>query len=303
MAQRLVGDSFEIETLRREIRAVAPTSSTVLITGETGTGKGLVARLLHETSGVAPFVHVDCAALSPSLIESEFFGHERGAFTGASDRRVGRLEQAAGGTLFLDELAELHPGLQSKLLRVLQDRTFERVGGVDTHVLQARVVAATNRDLRSEIAAGRFRSDLYYRLQVFEVRVPSLRERRADLPLLVEFLAARLGHAPCVSEAFLAKLQLHDWPGNVRELANLVERLQITRPGGPWQAADLDGLLVRRVEGPCVERRSARDRFLAGERSVLERLLTDHGWNVSAAARSLGLSRGGLRRRIERAGL
>ena len=303
MAQRLVGESSGIDMLRREVRAVAATSATVLITGETGTGKGLVARLLHDLSGASPFVHVDCAALSPSLIESELFGHERGAFTGASERRIGRFEQARGGTLFLDELAELHPGLQAKLLRVLQDRAFERVGGAETRVLRARVVAATNRDLPCEIAAGRFRPDLYYRLQVFELRVPSLRERRSDLPRLVNFLAARFGGVPRVSESFLARLQSHDWPGNVRELANLLERLQVTKPGGPWEESDLDGLLVRRVGVADVEQLSGRDRFLAGERAALEALLIDHGWNVSSAARSLGLSRGGLRRRIARVGL
>lgn len=303
MAQRLIGETSGIDVLRREVRAIAATPSTVLITGETGTGKGLVARFLHEESGVSPFVHVDCAALSPSLIESELFGHERGAFTGASERRIGRLEQARSGTLFLDELAELHPRLQSKLLRVLHDRAFERVGGADTRVLRARVVAATNRDLRREIAEGRFRADLYYRLQVFELRVPSLRERRSDLPLLVDFLAARFGPVPRISESFLAKLQRHDWPGNVRELANLLERLQVTKPGGPWEVADLDGLLVRRVGAADAEGLSARDRFVAGERATLEALLIDHGWNVSAAARSLGLSRGGLRGRMARVGL
>ena len=302
MAEFLVGDSPDIRALRRELQVVAGTGSTVLITGETGTGKGLVARLLHELSGASPFVHVDCASLSPSLIESELFGHERGSFTGASERRVGRLEQAGEGSLFLDELAELDPWLQSKLLRVLQDRVFERVGGAETQSLRARVMAATNRDLPQEIAAGRFRADLYSRLQVFEIRVPPLRDRRSDLPLLVDFLASRWGRRPRMAESFGSRLQAYDWPGNVRELANVLERLQITKPEGPWEASDLDGLLVGRPRRPVAQSPTGREGFLEYERASLEALLLQHRWNVSAAARSLGVSRGALRGRLSRVG-
>jgi DNA-binding NtrC family response regulator len=165
------------------------------------------------------------------------------------------------------------------------------------------VVAATNRDLHREIADGRFRADLYYRLQVFELRVPPLRERRSDLPLLVDFLTARRGRTPRIAESFRSRLQSHDWPGTVRELANVLERIQVTKPEGPWEASDLDGLLVGPDRVADVERPAARDRFLARERAALEGLLADHRWNVSAAARSLGVSRGALRGRLARLGL
>lgn len=303
MAHPLIGESAGMRALRCELAAIAKTRSTVLVTGETGTGKGLVARRIHELSGGSPFVHVDCAALSAGLIESELFGHEQGAFTGASERRVGRLEQAEAGTLFLDELSELPPGLQAKLLRVLQDRTFESVGGARTQVLRARVVAASNRDLREEIAAGRFRADLYYRLQVFEVRVPPLRARRSDLSGLVRFLAARRGAVPALSACFQARLEAHDWPGNVRELANLVERLQVRKPVGPWLGSDVEGLVESIPFGSESPAPAARERFRVAEREALEGLLVAHGWNVSAAARSLGVSRGALRGRMARIGL
>ena len=227
---RLAGDSVTIARLRQSLRRVARADATVLLRGETGTGKGLVARLLHDASAraSAPFAHVDCAALAPSVIESELFGHERGAFTGADACRAGRLEAAAGGTLFLDEIAELEPRLQAKLLRALQDRAFERVGGTRTLTLQARVVAATHRDLRRMVADGSFRADLYFRLQVFEVTLPPLRERLEDLPVLVArglaAIAARSGVAPpqC-GDPFVEALAVHRWPGNVRELWNLLE--------------------------------------------------------------------------------
>ena len=170
-------------------------------------------------------------------------------------------------------------------------------------MLRARVVAATNRDLHREIADGRFRADLYYRLQVFELRVPPLRERRSDLPLLVDFLTARFGRMPRIAESFRSRLESHDWPGNVRELANVLERMKVTKPEGPWEASDLDGLLVRPDCVADVEWPAARGRFLARERAALEGLLADHRWNVSAAARSLGVSRGALRGRLARLGL
>ena len=181
---RLAGDSAVVAQLRHALRRIARADATVLLRGETGTGKGLAARLLHDASprAAAPFAHVDCAALAPSVIESELFGHERGAFTGADAARAGRLEAAARGTLFLDEIAELEPRLQAKLLRALQDRAFERVGGTRTLALGARVVAATHRDLRRAVAEGSFRADLYFRLQVCEVTLPPLRERLEDLP-------------------------------------------------------------------------------------------------------------------------
>jgi DNA-binding NtrC family response regulator len=241
------------------------------------------------------------------VIESELFGHERGAFTGAGERRVGRLERAGTGTLFLDEIADVEPRLQAKLLRVLQDRAFERVGGGQTLPFRARIVAATNRDLAREIEGGRFRADLYYRLQVVELHVPPLRARLSDLPLLVRDLAARQARDPEIREAFLARLRAHDWPGNVRELANLVERLCVARPEGPWHAELLDelGQPLRGRARPAelADARTPRQRFDEQERAALEELLAAHRFNVSAAARSLGISRGALRGRMRRLGL
>ena len=296
----LVGESPPILALRQAIETVARTRASVLVTGETGTGKGLVARCIHELSGEAAFVHVDCASLSPTIIESELFGHERGAFTGAVERRIGRLERAGTGTVFLDEVADVEPRLQAKLLRVLQDRVFERVGGGETLRLRARVVAATNRDLLREIEAGRFRADLYYRLQVVEMHVPPLRHRLGDLPSLVAHLCRGLGRSPEIRPSFHARLRRHEWPGNVRELGNCVERLALVKPGGPWEASDLDGVLRAGTLGGARSLRSPRERFEERERAALGELLSAHGWNVSAAARSLGISRGALRGRIAR---
>jgi len=326
----LVGESLGITSLRQALRAVAATRSTVLVTGETGTGKGLLARLLHEASlrggssgrlEAPRFVHVDCASLSATVIESELFGHERGAFTGAAERRAGRLEWAGAGTVFLDEVAEIAPPLQAKLLRVLQDRCFERVGGNRTLPLRARVVAATNRDLGLEIEAGRFRPDLYYRLQVIELNVPPLRARPGDVALLLR--AALMRHfdevgrrRPRIESDFLAGLDAHDWPGNVRELFNLVERLAVERPAGPWRAEDLEGRLQSRhrvprstsafeasAEGKSVAEHRSRVGFQERERDLLASQLERHRWNVSATARALGISRGALRGRMARLGL
>jgi DNA-binding NtrC family response regulator len=297
---RIVGDSASMVALRAAVAAVARTRASVLVTGETGTGKGLVAASVHELSGARRFVHVDCASLSPTVIESELFGHERGAFTGAGERRIGRLEQAATGTLFLDEIADVHPGLQAKLLRVLQDRRFERVGGSETLGFDARVVAATNRDLAREIADGRFRADLYYRLQVVELHVPPLRARRDDIPHLVRAFGAACGARVEFEKGFFERLAAHEWPGNVRELSNLVERLVVTRPHGPWRA---DDAIVAKPLTRASDRASSKARFEARERSALEEILSANGWNVSAAARSLGVSRGALRGRMTRLGL
>ncbi len=304
----LVGESSAIGSLRAAIRAVAATRSTVLLTGETGTGKGLVARLLHRLSGAHPFVHVDCAALPRTLVESELFGHERGAFTGAHERRIGRFESVGSGTLFLDEVSETDAGLQAKLLRALQDRRFERVGGNRSLPLRARVLAASNRDLHSEIGAGRFRADLYYRLQVVELHLPPLRERAGDLPLLFFAALGRLyanRPRPTVEPSLLDRLEAHPWPGNVRELFNLVERLSVVRPEGPWRSADVDALLRNRprVAGGDDDGRASRARFEARERVVLSRVLERHRWNVSATARALGIGRGALRGRMARLGL
>src|SRR5207245_6469824 len=210
---------------------VAPTGSTVLITGETGTGKELIARAIHKRSGRSSraFVSVNCAAIPPSLIASELFGHERGAFTGALQRHLGRFELAEGGTIFLDEVGELPPETQIALLRVLQEREFERVGGGQPISADVRVIAATNRDLKAAVAAGTFRQDLLYRLKVFPIEVPPLRERKDDILMLVEYFVQRYANRAgrnmrSIDQKTLDLLQSYDWPGNIRELQNVIER-------------------------------------------------------------------------------
>jgi len=232
--EEIVGTSPPLRTVLAHVSKVAPTDSTVLITGETGTGKELIARAIHTRSPRAarPFVAVNCAAIPASLLASELFGHERGAFTGALQRRQGRFELADGGTLFLDEVAELPAETQIMLLRVLQEREFERVGGSAPVRVNVRVIAATNRDLHAAVANGAFRPDLFYRLNVFPVHAPALRDRRSDVPLLVEYFthhyATRLGkRIRHLSTATSTLLQAYDWPGNIRELQNVIERAVI----------------------------------------------------------------------------
>jgi DNA-binding NtrC family response regulator len=234
----IVGSSPGLVALLDKLRLVAASDTTVLIHGETGTGKELIARALHHASPrrERALVKLNCSAISAGLVESELFGHVRGAFTGASDRRIGRFELADGGTLFLDEVSELPLETQTKLLRVLQEREFEPVGSSKTQRVDVRVVAATNRDLRIDVASGRFRADLYYRLNVFPLEVPPLRERRDDIALLAEFFlqrfARRLGkHFARIAPATLARLTAHDWPGNIRDLQNTIERAAVLSRG------------------------------------------------------------------------
>jgi formate hydrogenlyase transcriptional activator len=234
MFEEIVGSSKPIRQLLKQVEKVAPSDSTVLILGETGTGKELVARALHRRSKRAnqPFIRVNCAAIPQSLIASELFGHEKGAFTGALRRRVGRFEAANGGTLFLDEIGELPMETQIALLRVLQEKEFERVGSNHPISVDVRVIAATNRDLRAAVAAGTFRADLFYRLNVFPIRVPSLRERVEDIPLLVQYFVARYSKESGksirqIGRQTLEHLRRYHWPGNIRELQNVVERTLI----------------------------------------------------------------------------
>ncbi len=242
----IVGDSPELQAVFDVIKRAAPTRATVLVLGESGTGKELIAQATHEESPRAskPFVKVNCAALSESLLESELFGHEKGSFTGAVGRREGRFELADGGTLFLDEIGDITPGLQVKLLRVLQQREFERVGGTATVKVDVRVVAATNKDLAAEVKAGRFREDLYYRLNVVTVTLPPLRRRKSDVPQLVTFFIEKYnelhgktvtGLAPGTLNALLS----YDWPGNVRELGNVIERAVVLARGNELTSDDL----------------------------------------------------------------
>ena len=312
-SDELIGDTPAFTALMDRVAMVAATDSTVLIAGETGTGKECVARAIHARSprSARPLVSINCAAIQPSLIASELFGHERGAFTGALHQRLGRFELAEGGTLFLDEIGDLPAETQIALLRVLQEREFERVGGSQAIRADVRVIAATHRDLAAAIAAGTFRSDLFYRLSVFPISLPPLRERRSDIPLLVEhFLRAqgcRLGkNVRRLDAATLERLQAYRWPGNVRELQNLIERWAVVSDradariddswfarersrttAGDWEQAP-DGTIDFRA---CLE---------TLERTLITRALAASSGNQSEAARRLGLSRGSLLERLKK---
>jgi two-component system response regulator AtoC len=308
----LVGQHPEMQQLYRLIAQVARTTTTVLITGESGTGKELVARAIHRQGPRRdkPFVPVNPAALSDTLMESELFGHEKGAFTGAHQRKLGRFELAQGGTIFLDEISSLKPELQATLLRVLQEREFERVGGTRAIRLDVRVIAATNVDLKQAVAQGRFREDLYYRLAVMPIAVPPLRERGEDIQLLVQHFIRRYSQEfnrrvqGVTPEAF-AVLREYSWPGNVRELQNVIERLVGLVDGPLIGVGDLplDLLLPnQRVgrEAAALPLHEAREDF---ERQIALRVLERVRWNVSEAARILGVHRNSLKLKIARWGL
>ena len=312
-ARGLIGRSASMLQLVQLLRRVAPTDATVLVHGETGTGKELAARALHELGDRSqqPFVSVNCAAIAPALIESELFGHERGAFTGALAQRVGRFEHADGGTLFLDEIGELPLELQAKLLRVLQEREFERVGGTRTLRSNARIVAATNRDLSERVRAGRFREDLYYRLYVVPVRVPPLRERRDDIALLAEHVrercAARWGRRFAgIAPEFLSRLECHDWPGNVRELEHTIERACLVSEGRWLDLPGEPSSMNRGSECGCAPASGPESRLADVERQHIERVLASTGYRIAGekgAARVLGLHPNTLRHRIDKLGI
>jgi transcriptional regulator with GAF, ATPase, and Fis domain len=301
----LIGKSSALEYVRHLTRTVAATDSTVLIRGETGTGKELIARALHLSSPRrnGPFVRVNCAAIPAGLLDSELMGHEKGAFTGAIARRIGRFELAHGGTIFLDEIGELPIELQPKLLRLLQEREFERVGGMQTVRSNARVVAATNRDLAAMIDERSFREDLFYRLSVFPIGVPALRERREDIPLLVEhfvgYFAARMGRrAPGVPLAVLDRLVQHDWPGNIRELQNVIERAVIL-------AADsIHDMPLEPLRGEVTAALPAG--LAAVNRAHILKVLEATHWVIAGpngAAARLGLPRSTLTFRMKKLGI
>jgi two-component system nitrogen regulation response regulator NtrX len=310
-ADEILGDSRLMLELKALIAQVAPTPARVLITGESGTGKELVARAIHAQSPRSrrPMVSLNCAAIPHDLVESELFGHEKGAFTGAIQRRQGRFELADGSTLFLDEIGDLPADIQAKLLRVLEQNTIERVGGERTRPIDVRVIAATNRDLERETGAGRFRRDLFFRLNVFPIHVPPLRDRPDDIPALVRHFArvagARSARPPRMfDEGALARLQAHHWPGNVRELANLVERLTITGRAGTVDRSEVDTVLGHDgvpeppvLSGSLVE---ALDRY---ERELIRSALERAGQRVAEAARLLQTDRANLYRRMRRLGL
>ena len=298
------GSSRSMLQLLTFIEHAAHVESKVLLLGETGTGKGVVAREIHRRSsrGSRDLVHVDCAALSPTLIESELFGHERGAFTGAATMRKGRFELAEFGTIFLDEIGDLHPALQAKLLRVLEDSTYERVGGTRPIPMKARVISATSCDLSEAVKSGRFRRDLFFRLDVMSFRVPPLRERLEDIPELVRASLLRLSESlgvpiPSLTSEFYNRLMKHSWPGNVRELQNLVERL-LVRQKGSLDAIDLEGELSGvscSSAGGGTDMTGTHDEAL-----LIATSLVETGGVVARAARRLGIARSSLRYKIKR---
>jgi Nif-specific regulatory protein len=292
----MVGESPRMRDVYQFISRVAKMDSTVLISGESGTGKELVARAMHRNSIRAnkPCVAINCATLAESLLESELFGHEKGAFTGAIVQKKGKLEIAEGGTVFLDEIGELAPLLQAKLLRVLQEREFERVGGTRTIKLDVRLITATNRDLEAEVKAGRFREDLYYRLNVVSLRMPSLRDRRSDISLLASYFAAKSAKRSNrtvlgISPQARACLMNYDWPGNVRELENAIERAVVLGSSELILPEDLPESILEKAE-PAI---SAVDAFHDAVRETKKQLIINaveqaHG-NYTEAARLLGL--------------
>ena len=303
----LIGDSNALKVVLHRLGQVAATEATVLLLGETGTGKSLVARAVHARSPRkdAPFITVNCAALPANLVESELFGHERGAFTGAVSRRPGRFELADGGTLFLDEIGDLPLELQAKLLRVLQEGEFERVGGSRTLRVNVRIIASTNRDLRADVRQGRFRHDLYYRLNVFPIALPALRQRREDIPRLVQHLIARFSremgrHIDTVPTPVMKALQAYQWPGNVRELENVIERAVIISSGPSL-------LLAEPLEVPAAgPELPADERLNRVERQHIVNVLDRTGWTIEGprgAAAILGLNASTLRSRIKRLGI
>jgi DNA-binding NtrC family response regulator len=310
---RAIGDSPAMRTIADRVTKIAPSRCRVLITGESGTGKELVARAIHEHSRHAdgPFVRLNCAAIPSELIESELFGHEKGAFTGATQQRRGRFELADGGTLFLDEVGDMDPSAQAKVLRVLQENELERVGGAETIEVDVRVVAATNKDLRAEIAAGRFREDLYYRLAVVPIEMPPLRARREDIPALVDHLldaaCADNDRAPkrATPEA-VSLLMRHGWPGNVRELKNVVERIAIlTGDAEVVTEADAGDALpqARPATGQFSRGTPLKDLVTAAERDIVLAALEANGHHVSNTARELQLERSHLYKKMRALGI
>jgi transcriptional regulator with GAF, ATPase, and Fis domain len=305
MFEEIVGSSPALQAVLSRVAKVAPTDSTVLITGETGTGKELIARAIHKRSPRSgrAFVSVNCAATPRDLIASELFGHEKGAFTGATQRRLGRFELAEGGTIFLDEVGELPPETQVALLRVLQEREFERVGGSGPLRADVRVVAATNRDMQAAVAAGQFRSDLFYRLNVFPIEVPSLRQRKEDIPILVEYFidryASKAGKKISgISRKSLDLLQSYTWPGNIRELQNVIERSVIVCDSENFSVDEswLSQQPVRSDGAPLSEKLAAQ------EKEMIEAALAESRGRVSGpsgAAAKLGIPQSTLDSKIK----
>jgi two-component system nitrogen regulation response regulator NtrX len=311
--EEILGESDSIRAIRKTIDRVGPSQVRVLIMGENGTGKELVARALHASSprSGGAFIEVNCAAIPEDLIESELFGHERGAFTGATAQRVGKFELADGGTLFLDEVGDMSLSAQAKVLRVLELGEFVRVGGTRTTSVDVRVLAATNKRLEEEVRAGRFREDLFFRLNVVPIVVAPLRERREDIPLLArqfvrEFARENRMRPKEITSEAMRLLAEHDWPGNVRELRNIIERIAILTDGEVIDAADVPefaaGRLAAKVEGfeSCASYQDFKER---AERSFLLAKLKENNWSVSATAKKIDMQRSNVYKKIEKYGL
>src|ERR1700733_12109705 len=310
---QIIGHSAALESVLDQVAQVAPTDSTVLIEGETGTGKELIAHAIHNVSQRfgRPFIKLNCAAIPLDLLENELFGHEKGAFTGAIAQKMGRFETADKGTLFLDEVGDIPPALQPKLLRVLQEQEFERLGGGKTHKVDVRLVAATNRNLGKMVARGQFRSDLYYRLNVFPVLLPALRERREDIPELVthfvKILSRRMGkQIDGIPSEIMAAFQWHSWPGNIRELQNLVERAVILSRDGvlpnPLQKRQTSAIILSSNAQSSLSSINWED----SDRALVVETLEQTGWIVGGprgAAAKLGLKRTTLLAKMRRLGI
>ena len=304
----IIGTSPAIIRLKEEIDRAAPSDSWVLILGENGTGKELVARRLHKLSkrNIQPFIEVNCAAIPGELIESELFGHEKGSFTGATERKRGKFDLASNGTLFLDEIGDMSLNTQAKILRILQEQRFERVGGSQTIQVDVRVLTATNKNLEEEIANGNFRQDLYYRLNVIPLLVPPLRERKEDIPQLIEhfltiYAILNNGNKKIITDGAIKKLMQHDWPGNVRELKNILERLVIMTPGNTITPDNISPLTSKNTSE--FERifdidlfKDARNEF---ERIFISKKLAQCGNNISKTADMIGVERSNLHRKIK----
>ena len=313
----MIGNSKPIKDLKKQIKIAAPTSGWVLITGENGTGKELVARAIHQNSNrqACPFIEVNCAAIPEELIESELFGHEKGSFTGATTQRRGKFDQAHKGTLFLDEIGDMSLKTQAKVLRILQEHKFERVGGNKTIEVDVRVIAATNKDLEKEIAEGRFREDLFYRLNVIPFYVPPLRDRKADIPQLAThfleyFCSKESRDTKVLDEEAVQAIKSYSWPGNVRELKNLIERLVIMSPGKtitrnqlPQAVSDKKETLEKDQEThkfSAATFRNAKEEF---EKEFLIQKLEENEWNISRTAEAIEVERSNLHRKIKSLGI
>jgi len=308
--ETMIGESSAMQEVFDIIRQAAPTTATVLIQGESGTGKELAARAIHQLSPRAkgPFIAVHCAALAPTLLESELFGHEKGAFTGATERRIGRFEMADGGTLFLDEVSEIDPAIQTKLLRVLEERRFERVGGRQTIEVDIRLVAATNRDLKALVEAGTFRRDLFFRLDVVTLTMPPLRKRKEDIPLLVQAMLREFSekHGKPVRELTPEAMEIlmrYDWPGNVRELRNTIERMVVLARDSRLTVRDIPAAIRSAVTAPSVAEGLATTSLIRPleetEKQIILAALKKFGGNKTLTARELGISRRTLHRKLK----